>query len=137
MESWIRGAPELRLRVYVGSSSTPYYTSGVLEPQRRADINEKWWEHVVTIFPSPNGWNASSYGTVLTFDWKEEDSYYNIEYNISTNYEDKTDFGTIKAGVTAKVYSSSSGNVGQGMVLWWHNKNTTYESRDFSWEFVQ
>ena len=137
VESWIRGAPELRLRVYAGNSSTPYYTSGVLEPNRRADINETWWNHEVTIFPSPNGWDTNSYGTVLTFDWKEEDNQFDQEYTVSTSYEDKYDHGTIKVGVTAKFNSSASGDVGNGMVLWWHNKSTTYDSRDFLWEFVQ
>ena len=45
--------------------------------------------------------------------------------------------GIIKAGVTAEFKSSTTGDVGTGMVLWWHDKNTTYESRDFLWEFVR
>jgi len=63
VEGWISGAPEIRLRVVQGSEggATNVFTSGILEPNHRSDIDDAWWNREVTIF----AWSTNVYGTNL------------------------------------------------------------------------
>jgi hypothetical protein len=72
----------------------------------------------VPIFP----WNTTTYGTVLTLDWREEDWDYNVTFTIDGSYEDKTDGGSIKYGGSITVSDNSGADIiGNTSVLWWHN----------------
>jgi hypothetical protein len=137
VEDWISGEPEFRLRVVQGNQNSQtasnVFTSGLLEPKKRNDIKDKWWEYQFDIFQ----WETSVYGTVLTFDWREEDWYDNITFSISGNYEDKISGGAIKAGGTFTVKDDEGeDHIGNTSVFWWQNKNQQYNLTGFYWEFV-
>ena len=135
VEKWLSGAPEIRLRVVKGSESGALtcYTSGVLEPGRRNDIENAWWNREVSIFQ----WNTSSYGTVFTFDWREEDWDDNVTFTIDGSYEDKSDGGSIKYGGSVTISNNSGADIiGNTPVLWWHNKDQIYNLSGFEWQFV-
>lgn len=136
VESWISGAPELRLRVVKGSESGAsfVFTSGMIEPNHRDDIRDKWWYFNVTVCD----WYTSVFGTVLNFDWREEDSKFIYEFNVTGSYEDKKDNGSIKAGGSLNIKSNPGADcVGNTTVFWWDPRNKIYDITGFNWDFVQ
>lgn len=134
VESWVSGAPELRLRVVKGSETgaSIVYTSGRMEPRRRKDIKDTWWNKEFQIFT----WHTNTYGTVLTFDWQEEDNISKLEFKVNASYEAKALGGTIKAGGEVKFTADKNGSIGNTSVMWWHNKNQEYDLSGFKWQFV-
>lgn len=75
-EPWIAGAPEIDVRVYAPSSSlnfqalgSPVFLPG-LEPNRRKDIDEKWWDPNISLL----AWNTSTYGSTLLYSFIEDDA---------------------------------------------------------------
>lgn len=135
VEKWLSGAPEIRLRVVKGSETgaTTAYTSGVLEPNKRSDIDGVWWNMEVPIFQ----WNTNTYGTVFTFDWREEDWEDDISFTISSSYEDKLDGGSIKYGGSVTFQNTKGdGLIGNTSVMWWHDKNQIYNLSGFEWQFI-
>lgn len=135
VEKWASGAPEIRLRVVQGSTegASTVFTSGRMEPNRRKDIEGTWWDKEVPIFT----WSTSTYGTVLTFDWREEDWDDNVEFTISASFEDKAAGGTIKPGGSVKFTGDDGGDhIGNTSVMWWHNRDQIYNLSGFEWQFV-
>ncbi len=135
VESWLSGAPEIRLRVVKGSETgaSTSFTSSILEPWRRSDIDGVWWNQEVSIL----SWNTSTYGTVFTFDWREEDWDDNVTFTIDGNYEDKSDGGTIKYGGSVTISDNDGADIiGNTSVMWWHNKDQIYNLSGFEWQFV-
>ncbi|MBN1598796.1 MAG: hypothetical protein JW894_10915 [Bacteroidales bacterium] len=135
VEKWLSGAPEIKLRVVRGSEggANAVYTSGYLEPPRRRDIENSWWEHEVPLFT----WATNVYGTVLTFDWREHDWEDNVTFTISASYEDKSDNGTIKYGGSITFENKAeAGHIGNTAVLWWHSRSMCYDLSGFKWTFV-
>jgi len=135
VESWICGAPEIRLRVVQGSEggATNVYTSGILEPSHRGDICDQWWNHEVTIF----AWSTSVYGTVLTFDWREEDWLESVDFPLTGSYEDKQSGGTVKVGGSIYIKNDPGGDViGNTSVMWWQEKAQIYDLSGFQWQFT-
>jgi len=135
VEKYLSGAPEIRLRVVKGSETgaQTVYTSGILEPNRRSDIDDAWWNLEVTLLP----WNTTTYGTVFTFDWREEDWDDNASFTINASYEDKPDNGTIKFGGSVTITGDEGGDfIGNTSVMWWHNKDLIYNLSGFEWQFV-
>jgi hypothetical protein len=136
VEDWISGEPEFRLRVVKGAENgaTTVFTSGSLEPSSRRAIKDTWWNYSFNIFQ----WDTNVYGTVLTFDWREEDWYDNVTITLSGSYEDKLADGTIKAGGSITIPNDPGADViGNTSVLWWNSKSTIYDITGFSWDFVQ
>ena len=136
VEDWVSGEPEFRLRVVKGAENgaTTVFTSGSLEPATRNAIKDTWWNYAFNIFQ----WDTNVYGTVLTFDWREEDWYDSVTITLSGSYEDKLAGGTIKAGGSITIPNDSGADViGSTSVLWWQNKSTIYDLTGFSWDFVQ
>lgn len=134
VEGWHRGAPELRLRVVKGSETgaSYVYTSGLMEPDDRDDIKDNWWNYQFTIC----SWYTNTFGTVLTFDWQEEDNIKGAKITLSGSYEAKAAGGTIKAGGSVEFDVSANGAVGNTTVLWWDSKDKTYDLTGFYWQFV-
>lgn len=135
VEKWASGAPEIRLRVVKGSETgaSTVFTSGRMEPNRRKDIDGTWWNKEVQIFT----WATGTYGTVFTFDWREEDWDDKAEFTINASYEAKALGGTIKAGGSVKFTGDKGGDhIGNTSVMWWHNKNQIYNLSGFEWQFV-
>lgn len=135
VEGWISGAPEIRLRVVQGSEggATNVYTSGILEPDKRSDINNVWWNREVTIF----AWSTSVYGTVLTFDWREEDWLERVDFPLTGSYEDKQSGGTVKVGGSVLIKNDPGGDViGNTSVMWWQEKSQIYDLSGFQWQFT-
>jgi hypothetical protein len=135
VEGWISGAPEIRLRVVQGSEggATNVFTSGILEPNNRSDINDTWWNREVTIF----AWSTNVYGTVLTFDWREEDWLESVDFPLTGSYEDKKSGGTVKVGGSILIKNDPGGDViGNTSVMWWQEKSQIYDLSGFQWQFV-
>jgi len=134
VESWVYGAPELRLRVIKGSESgaSVLFTSGRIEPGKRSDIEDKWWFFEFPLF----SWTTSVVGTVLTFDWQEEDNMTVKEWKVTGSYEAKALGGEIKAGGEITFQIDNSGAIGNTNVLFWHEKAQTYNLTGFEWIFV-
>jgi hypothetical protein len=134
VEGWISGAPEIRLRVVQGSEggATNVYTSGLLEPANRSDICDTWWYRDVNIF----AWSTNVYGTVLTFDWREEDWLENVDFPLTGSYEDKQSGGTVKVGGSILIKNDPGGDViGNTSVMWWQEKSQIYDLSGFQWQF--
>lgn len=135
VEGWVSGAPEIRLRVVQGSEggATNVFTSGMLEPNRRSDINDAWWNREITIF----AWSTNVYGTVLTFDWREEDWLSKVDFPLTGSYEDKKSGGTVKVGGTIVIKNDPGDDViGNTSVMWWQEKSQIYDLSGFQWQFV-
>jgi hypothetical protein len=135
VEGWISGAPEIRLRVVQGcvGGATNVFTSGMLEPNNRSDINDTWWNKEVAIF----AWSTSVYGTVLTFDWREEDWLEHVDFSLTGSYEDKESGGTVKVGGSILIKKDSGGDViGNTSVMWWQEKSQIYDLSGFQWQFT-
>ena len=135
VEGWISGAPEIRLRVVQGSEggATNVFTSGILEPDKRSDINNVWWNKDVTIF----AWSTNVYGTVLTFDWREEDWLTNVDFPLTGSYEDKKSGGSVKVGGSVLIRNDAGGDViGNTSVMWWQEKSQIYDLSGFQWQFA-
>lgn len=136
VEKWISGAPEIRLRIVKGSvdgEANTVFVSGILEPKKRGDIQDAWWNKEVSLFP----WVTDVHGTVLTFDWRESDWEDNRTFKISGSYEDKSDNGTIKFGGEAEFKNTKDGHhIGTTSVFWWQPKTQIYNLSGFEWQFV-
>lgn len=135
VEGWISGAPEIRLRVVQGSEggATNVFTSGLLEPNNRSDICDLWWNREVTIF----AWSTSVYGTVLTFDWREEDWLEKVDFPLTGSYEDKQSGGTVKVGGSILIKNDPGGDIiGNTSVMWWQEKSQIYDLSGFQWQFT-
>jgi hypothetical protein len=134
VESWVSGAPELRLRVVKGAENgaSTIFTSGRMEPNKRKDIEDTWWNNEVQIFT----WQTNTYGTVLTFDWQEEDNISKFEFTVNASYEAKALGGDIKAGGSVKFIADKNGSIGNTSVMWWHNRDQEYDLSGFKWQFV-
>jgi hypothetical protein len=135
VEQWISGAPEIRLRVVQGSSTgaSTVFTSGLLEPKNRSSVVDSWWNKEVAIF----AWSTSVYGTVLTFDWREEDWYNKVDFSLTGSYEDKRSGGTVKSGGTVEYENDEGGDIiGNTSVMWWQEKTQLYDLSGFQWQFV-
>lgn len=135
VEGWISGAPEIRLRVVQGSEggATNVFTSGLLEPSSRGAISDLWWNREVTIF----AWSTNVYGTVLTFDWREEDWLEKVDFPLTGSYEDKESGGTVKVGGTVQIKNDPGGDViGNTSVMWWQEKSQIYDLSGFQWQFT-
>ena len=137
VEKWPSGAPEIRLRVVQGLENSEdallVFQSPKIEPARRADIVDKWWRCSLDIMT----WYVSSYGTVLTFDWREEDWNQDVEFEIYGSYESKLgESNAIKAGGSITIPSNPGGHhIGTRNVLWWEDPTGNYNINGFKWRF--
>lgn len=134
VEKWASGAPEIRLRVVYGDkeSATTVFTSGILEPKKRNDINGTWWNKSVDI----TNWCTNVIGTVLTFDWREEDWDDNVSFSIQASYEQKKNTWAIQAGGSVNFKGDEGGDViGNRLVYYWEEPNKIYDISGFKWEF--
>lgn len=138
VESWVAGAPEIRIRIATGSptSALVVFTSGKLEPKKRNDIKDKWWNKEVNLLDS---WNMGNYGSVVTIDFSEEDWILvsNREYTFRTYYEDKSGNSTIKSGMSIQIKNQRSVDpIASEAIFWWQPKDMIYTQNGFSWQFV-
>ena len=134
VEPWNRGAPEIRLRVVRGSEggASAVFTSGIVEPANRGLIKDKWWYATI----DTGYWYTNIIGTVLNFDWREEDGDANVTLTINGSYERKIGDGTIVAGGTLTIHNDDGdGNIGSKLVNWWDPKSTIYDVTGFKWAF--
>lgn len=132
VESWIAGAPEIRLRVVRGSESgaSTVFVSGVLEPPNRASILGQFWHCQAYVAP----WYPDGIGTVLTFDWREEDPSSNVSFSISGSWEDPSDGGIKAGGSVIVTHDRGDAHIGTNTVFHWDPTDTWYEITDF-WYF--
>lgn len=134
VESWIRGVPELRLRVVKGlqNSSTAdcIFTSNIITPPSRSAIVDSWWFNAIEI----QDWYVNDFGTVLVFDWEEEDDLYPDTITLNAKYENKAT-GTIEVGGTITFNVSQHGPIGHKTVFYWDNPYITnlYTINGFNW----
>lgn len=134
VEKWASGAPEIRLRVVYGDndSATTVFTSGILEPAKRGDINGSWWNKTVDI----TNWYTNLIGTVLTFDWREEDWDDDVKFSIQASFEKKKPSWSIQTGASVDFSGDEGGDIiGNTLVYYWDEANKTYDISGFKWEF--
>lgn len=113
------------------SNAWNIYTSGVMEPATRNSIKDKWWNHTINL-PS---WYIDEYGTVLTFDWREEDWNQNVEFSISANFEIKIGEWGIGIGASWKSSANKGGHhIGTSTVCFWDTSNKIYDVSGFKWK---
>lgn len=135
VEKWASGAPEIRLRVVGANSSgaVSLFTSGLMEPEKRNYIQDNWWEvpHIIS-----SSWNPINHGTILTFDWREEDWDDNVEFTIKPSVEVTID-GIWKVDLSSfsLTFKGDDGGdvIGSGLVHWWDDLSTTFELTGFKW----
>lgn len=126
VEPWILGKPEFRLRIVYGTESgiegTQIY-SGSMSPTR-AHIKDGCNPNK-TILPE---WDPNTTGSILTFDWKEEDSKGTFTFKIGASYESKLEGGTIKPSADF-TYTTNLGDdvIGATHVYWWSPKSTNFD----------
>ncbi len=97
-EGWIAGAPELRLLVHYkdyneNKIADQYAVNILMEPDRRSDINNKWWN-------LPNDqqlwvWDYTHSGLTQLYSWYEEDE--SISFSSSNLIPLATNFKTLVA----------------------------------------
>ncbi|MBR1513146.1 MAG: fibronectin type III domain-containing protein [Bacteroidales bacterium] len=136
VESWIRGVPELRVRVIRGlanSSTAEYvYRSSIISPPSRDAIVGQWWNNLINI----TNWYTDVLGSILVFDWEEEDNTLLSSITLTAKYENKTT-GTFDFGGTLTFNVSNNGPVGFTSVYYWDNPYVTneYSINGFKWSF--
>jgi hypothetical protein len=131
VESWVNGGPEVRLRVVKGSATgaSTIYTSGRVSGPRFFS------GATVLMFSDICDWYTTTFGTVLTFDWQEEDLINNYEFTLNASYESIEEGGTIKAGGSVKFNVNRNGSIGNRTVLWWDDPDKVYDINGFTWSF--
>jgi hypothetical protein len=137
VERWHSGAPEIRLRIVIGTEiqiAHAIYTSGRIEPARRSYVEGQWWHLQEDLLR----WYTSSLGSVWNFDWREEDWDDNTTFTISGGYEDKNDGATIKAGGSI-TFQNDEGkdHIGNTPVHYWDPKSNIYNISGFRFMFTQ
>lgn len=137
VENWWRGEPELALLVTSGGTSGTanriYKTIGFFRTGKRKNIDNKWWDHEITVLDE---WEPNERDSVLTFSWFEKDQSGETSINITTSYEDKLDNASIKTGTTYTYTSETEDyEFSRKDVYWWENKAKTYATDFFNWEF--
>lgn len=131
VEKWLSGAPEIRLRVVSGNatSAVTVFTSGVMEPNTRETILNGW-----NVNHSIVDWNPEALGTILAFDWREEDWEDNITFSINAAYEYKKDTHSLKLGLGATIPPNPGrAIIGYSLACWWHEPICTYDITGFEW----
>lgn len=136
VESWIRGVPELKVRVIRGlkNSSTAEYVfrSAVFSPPSRSEIVGQWWNNEIVI----GNWYTDVIGTILVFDWEEEDLVTPNTVTLTGKYENK-ETGTFEFGGTLQFSVSDNGPIGFTSVYYWDDPFSTnqYTINGFKWSF--
>lgn len=117
VESWLRGAPEIRITVAHGTASATNAIkihNSVYEPDRRKDICDKWWYHDIVI---ASNWYIDTYGTCLAIYITEDDNINLTSFQLTANYEDKL--------MTENDSSNSTSNSGPGTIKFGGTLNFT------------
>ena len=117
VESWLRGAPEIRITVAHGTASATNAIkihNSVYEPDRRKDICDKWWYHDIVI---ASDWYIDTYGTCLAIYITEDDNINLTSFQLTANYEDKL--------MTENDSSNSTSNSGPGTIKFGGTLNFT------------
>lgn len=131
VESWIRGVPELRLRIirgFANSQNAEYvYRSSIISPPNRKSIIGDWWNHNIPI----TRWYTDALGTILVFDWEEEDNSMLNKLTLTAKYENKST-GTFDFGGTMEFNVSKNGPIGFTSVYYWNN-NKEISINGFKW----
>jgi hypothetical protein len=80
VESWVKGAPEVRIHALALGSTIPYSMMEVFktefEPSKRRDINGKWWACPAVAM---HLWEFTTTGTKFTYGFYEYDPAGNTE----------------------------------------------------------
>lgn len=136
VESWIRGVPELRLRVVRGipgsQAADCFFQSAIISPPSRDAIVGQWWYHNINIIH----WYVDALGTVFQFDWQEEDNWVLSNFEVTGKYENKST-GSIELGGTVHFNVSDDGAIGTVLVFYWDSPYETnvYSTNGFEWSF--
>jgi hypothetical protein len=112
-EGWLRGAPELRVRVMSPKFSfSSLIHTGEMEPKRRSDINNKWWTKELQLFK----WNTGYSGDAVVFYWYEVDGGAHVqEVKLNAGYTEK-DGVKIEASTTITIGKKDE-SIGDLLVL--------------------
>lgn len=133
-EKWISGAPEIRVRVAIGTANTSTFLidGDFVEPKKRRDINNTWfvWNHSLL------RWYTSLYGKVLTLHFTEEDpGIGEKDVKFMTSWEEKTSTSTtIRTGAEISFKTAKKDDViTYKPIVWWHSFTESYDNGKFYW----
>ncbi|HKM92400.1 MAG TPA: hypothetical protein VJY41_01975 [Prolixibacteraceae bacterium] len=139
VESWLSGAPEIVLYIVtgVGTSVDEYtasllYTSEVMEPNRRNDIQDKWW----TIFSGgmiTQQWNVddSNNPLLLNFVWVEQDWEDGLTVPINFTIVEPNTGIEFTVDEEYQIPDSKGEMISCQSVYWWELKSKVYSSNGF------
>ena len=83
-----------------------------------------------------SSWNPNIYGSILTFQWYEQDSGAQFGFEVNASYENKeSEAGPSFGGKFT--YSNTDGNdlIGEETVCWWESKTRIYDTGIMKWKF--
>lgn len=139
VEDWVSGAPEIKLRVYSGtSSSTLLGETDVFEPPTRDDIltlidkgENDWWNKNVN---AVSNWYIGAMGYVLNFDWREEDYNKKTTIEIFPQYYDP-ESETLKNSSPKITIEGDNGvdHIATMAVFFWDPLNKIHSAAGFEW----
>lgn len=100
-ESWTRGAPEVKCRVYAPQSADNFSSlaeianTGLMEPRKRYMINNEWWGNLnVPLFY----WDNPNKATSMLFNfWEIDDTGTTHTFTIGLGYKFKYKIGGVEA----------------------------------------
>lgn len=137
VESWVSGAPEIRLYIVNAMKAdlesllgSVEYTSEMMEPGQRGDIQDQWW----TIFSEgikTSEWSVEDCDnhSCLNFVWVEEDWEDKNELTVAIKLD--IDILNLHSNLDYKIPSSKGELISCQQVYWWEPKNGIYESGGF------
>ena len=127
-ESWIRGRPEIVLRVYSGlgiNSSAEIRYINWIEPQpERDEICKDWWACNIDI----DSWYPETKGQIWTFSWSERDNFETKQITLTPSATYKDTSGRFQIGVSPSVTFNITkhSDMGHIAVDYWDEKNKEY-----------
>ncbi|MBN1181509.1 MAG: fibronectin type III domain-containing protein [Bacteroidales bacterium] len=145
VESWLSGAPEIVLYICSGVGTSPdeytaslLYTSSVMEPNRRNDIQDKWWN----IFGGglkTNQWNVNDNNNplMLNFVWVEQDWEDGLLVPVNLKIVEPKSGLEFTIDEEYTIPDSKGELISCQSVYWWDSKSKEYFSEGFGFDLSE
>jgi hypothetical protein len=141
VESWVSGAPEIRLYIVTVKGATVkdaiasnWYKSSEFEPNRRKDIQDTWWKMTGGgVNTDPWGLDDDINPRILNFIWVEEDweDAHDVE-DINVNWT--VPFFNIECATKIKLANSKGEEIATFRVNWWDELTREYSDGGFKFD---
>ena len=131
VECWLRGGPEVQLRVIksnlTGTGSDILKATGTpFEPSRRQAKSTYYCDYAIT-----SSWTQSRYNDVLDFEWREEDNRFPITIHVKASYTGdtlRTLAGMVNVNASTEFDVSTDSHIASHKVCFWDPKEYQYGS---------